>query len=313
MANPTTKTENYNPDWIRAVITSALISLLVKAVLHIPFFVTFSAFGIIFLLHVLRRQMGSSATTAWEWIKEIKSVVVEVIVFLAIRYLVGMALNLYPSDTLSTAKQSGGLWEGIILARNVSGLFMLEVTLAFIIGQITVKWGRGTTGADKFPVRAVIVVSCLVLVLQHLFPKYIEKTWPTKEKISARLERNENGVLGTPIVAAWRLAWGPPAPRPVRTPSTTLATTVATTVPQVVQLPDHTTPCTIDIKEIRDLYTDGYPIWALPPGWPEEKKIFYSGRGHVIVQGGDIHSGTWKFWSADTNKTAVMIRIFALQ
>ncbi len=99
-----------------------------------------------------------------------------------------------------------------------------------------------------------------------------------------------------------------------RSKTTPLSTpTIApASVRQVVQMPDQTTPCTIDIAEIRDIYTDGEPIWILPPGWSESKKIYYSGKGHLVVQGGDIHSGVWKFWSGDTNKV-VLIRIFTLR
>jgi len=87
-----------------------------------------------------------------------------------------------------------------------------------------------------------------------------------------------------------------------------------TTLPvrQVVQMPDCATPCTIDIAEIRDIYTDGEPIYALPPGWSESNKIYYSGKGHLVVQGGDIHSGQWKFWSADPSKV-VLIRVFVVK
>lgn len=79
----------------------------------------------------------------------------------------------------------------------------------------------------------------------------------------------------------------------------------------VRQLPDKYTPCSMEITEIRDLYTDGEPIWALPPEWPRSKAIYYSGKGHVVVQGGEIHKGTWEFWSANQKnpKKVVMIRV----
>ena len=79
--------------------------------------------------------------------------------------------------------------------------------------------------------------------------------------------------------------------------------------PVVQQLPDKYTPCQMEINEIRDLYTDGEPIWVLPPEWSESKAIYYSGKGHVVVQGGEIHKGIWKFWSADDPKKVVLIRV----
>lgn len=78
----------------------------------------------------------------------------------------------------------------------------------------------------------------------------------------------------------------------------------------VLQMPDRTTPCVIKIKEIHDLYTDGEPIYALPPGWPREKAVLYSGHGHMTLEGGNIHEGDWEFWSADNPKKSVLIRVF---
>lgn len=80
-------------------------------------------------------------------------------------------------------------------------------------------------------------------------------------------------------------------------------------VQELVQLPDCPTPCTIEIKKIHDLYTDGEPVYVLPPGWPEKDKILYSGHGHLVLSGGNIHSGQWKFWSTDPSKV-VAIRAF---
>ena len=81
---------------------------------------------------------------------------------------------------------------------------------------------------------------------------------------------------------------------------------------QVVQMPDCPTPCTMEIEEIRDLYTDGEAIYALPPGWPEEDKILYSGKGHVVIEGGNIRPGTWRFWSVDPAKV-VGVRVFQVK
>ena len=96
-------------------------------------------------------------------------------------------------------------------------------------------------------------------------------------------------------------ATAPTAPAPAPEP-----------VKQVVQMPDCPTPCTMEIEEIRDLYTDGEAIYALPPGWPEEDKILYSGKGHVVIEGGNIRPGTWRFWSVDPAKV-VGVRVFQVK
>lgn len=82
---------------------------------------------------------------------------------------------------------------------------------------------------------------------------------------------------------------------------------------RVVQLPDRMTPCKIWIDEIQDLYTDAEPIYALPPGWRREDAVFYSGKGHMVLSGGNIHAGDWEFWSAEDPSKEVLIRAFAKQ
>ncbi len=85
----------------------------------------------------------------------------------------------------------------------------------------------------------------------------------------------------------------------------------ATTAPvqSVVQLPDRATPCTMDIRKVRDIYTDGEAVYMLPPGWSRERAILYPGKGHLVIEGGNIHAGKWEFWSEDPKKV-VLIRIF---
>lgn len=90
----------------------------------------------------------------------------------------------------------------------------------------------------------------------------------------------------------------------------TEATATTTPVRQVVQLPDCPTPCRIYIRQVQDLYTDGEPVYVLPPKWAEEKKILYKGHGHLILEGGNIHEGWWRFWSATDPKKVVTIRAF---
>jgi hypothetical protein len=77
----------------------------------------------------------------------------------------------------------------------------------------------------------------------------------------------------------------------------------------VEQLPDRFTPCKIHIERITDLYTDGDPVWVLPARWPKKKAILYSGHGHLVIEGDDIHVGDWEFWSDDPNKVA-LVRVF---
>ena len=78
----------------------------------------------------------------------------------------------------------------------------------------------------------------------------------------------------------------------------------------VLQLPDCHTPCEKNILQITDLYTDGEPIFAQPPGWDKKDAIFYSGKGNLIIHAGNINPGKWSFWSANNPKRNVLIRVF---
>lgn len=150
------------------------------------------------------------------------------------------------------------------------GIVLITIVIAIIIGY---SQHKTKVNADKTGMKNVLVC------------KNEDNDWV---KIPASFYRDGAGacVEGTPPL--------PPAPR----------------VRQVVQMPDCTTPCTMDITEIRDIYTDSEPVFMLPPGWSRSKAIQYSGKGHLIVEGGDIHSGRWEFWSVDPKKV-VLIRVFA--
>ncbi len=80
------------------------------------------------------------------------------------------------------------------------------------------------------------------------------------------------------------------------------------------QFDDRYTPATLVATSITDVYTDGEPIWVLPPGWPEKDAVYYSGKGRLNLTGGNIHAGTpenpWKFWSAVDREKSVLLRIW---
>jgi hypothetical protein len=82
------------------------------------------------------------------------------------------------------------------------------------------------------------------------------------------------------------------------------------------QKPDIYTPCIIYINKIQDLYTDGTPVYILPPDWKREDAIYYSGHGRldITVKNGykNIPPGDWEFWSDSTN-TQALIRVFEYQ
>ncbi|MEI8174684.1 MAG: hypothetical protein WCG28_01910, partial [bacterium] len=227
---------------------------------------------------------------AWGWTKKMGNVGIGIAIFLVL-LLLGSILEelLAPNrpEKLSLA------WNAIII------LFSSGLAVASVTGN---RWWIGI----------ILTIAFLVLTVQLGFPTYA-KTWPDEKTISTNLD--QHGFLGTGWKAVRRLANGRPVPTPPPPTNTVAGSTPLSTTPatrQVVQLPDQATPCTIDIAEIRDIYTDGEAVYVLPPGWSPDKAISYSGKGHLVIQGGDIHSGKWKFWSADSNKI-VLIRVFVMK
>ena len=105
--------------------------------------------------------------------------------------------------------------------------------------------------------------------------------------------------------------WWKVTPKPVAPPPTVSPAPPQVRRPMTVveQFPDCQTPCTVEVKDMRDLYSDGEPIIAIPPGWSESEAIHYSGKGRLVIEGGNIHEGRWTFKSEDPKKT-VTVRVF---
>jgi hypothetical protein len=163
------------------------------------------------------------------------------------------------------------------------------VVVGEAVGKLLLGDGRTVDRALELPERAAgttgrIVGGSVRALWRGLFPTRPTATTRTPPSSGA-------GTAGSPPVVRYV-----PAPPPANT---------------VQQLPDCYTPCTMEIAEIRDLYTDGEPVFMLPPGWPESRAIRYSGRGHLVLKGGTIRTGEWEFWSAtNPNRTDVLIRVF---
>ena len=128
-------------------------------------------------------------------------------------------------------------------------------------------------------------------------------------KVSLGEITQKKGVIKKAWWAFRMWGWGEPPEKKPASSSTPVATPTPTRVAKVVQLPDCATPCIMEIAEIRDLYTDGEAVMILPPGWSRDRAIPYSGKGHLVLSGGNIPPGAWEFWSSDPSKV-VMIRVF---
>ena len=166
-----------------------------------------------------------------------------------------------------------------------------QMTVPTIIPPPTTRWEEADQAASEGRGIAPVVVDTA-------------KKAVVGDHVAKRLGGGIRGTLGDFFEALF-----PSSPRPTPTPAGGPPT--AQQAPPVVrQLPDQTAPCKMTIAEIRDLYTDGEPVFMLPPGWPRSKAIRYSGKGHLIVQGGNIRSGEWEFWSANDPKKVVLIRVF---
>src|SRR3989344_2815099 len=100
-----------NPNWWRTIFASAMLAILLKAGLHVPFLTPFIALGIIFLTQVVFTEMRIGVDKTWAGMKLAGNMVMGVVIFLALRFLAAGVLGLYPIDTYGVINNSGGLQE----------------------------------------------------------------------------------------------------------------------------------------------------------------------------------------------------------
>src|SRR6185369_13259593 len=283
-----------NPNWIRTTVASILLAILLKAGLHVPFFTTFLTLSIIYVLHVVRAEMGKGVDTLGKWAVNAGKVVMGVVIFLALRFLAAKATGLYPIGTYGEIDDAGGLF-GILPSKNISNIILWEIVFAFVAGQITVMWVKKT---HKTPVRAVIVASLVILTIQLTFPT--TKVWPSKDEAAKNIE--EVGTVGATLKAGWKFAFGKIGQsKPASTNSPASLPTTATLTKATVLRFDGFTPCEPPIQFAFELDTQGDPISLKFPG--VDRTLEYSGKGTINAPTNRL-SGPVNITSLDPQKQA---------
>ncbi len=184
--------------WIRTTLASMMLATLIGAVFHIPFLTIFFALGIIYITHFVMEQMGTGVKVTREGIEFVGRMTMGIVVFLALRFLMGKAIRLYPINTCEEINGAGGLF-GILLGQDISKVILWELMFAFVAGYLA--W----TKSKRWVVGSVFAISLLILTLQLGFPSYA-KTWPDREAVSATLVTN--GVVGTTWKASKEFLFG---------------------------------------------------------------------------------------------------------
>jgi hypothetical protein len=295
-----------NPNWRRSIVSCVLVAALSKAVFDLPFFKVFFALLLIYATQVLlaEKEMKDGVEKIWTWLSEKLPMALKgFALFLVLRIIVGAVLGLPPIESYQAWKSGGA--RGLLTGLNTSEVLLFEVLFACVAGGLTSAYVHKSA---RVIINVTLIVALAVVMFRRGLPGYTASL-PNQEEVEVTMKRH--GSIGGSLVHVWGVAFGFP---PTNTPPTRQQQQAPeVVVKKVVQLPDQVTPCTIDITEIRDIYTDGEPVWILPPEWPESRAIYYSGKGHLVIQGGDIHAGEWKFWSATAKNNAVLIRVIAVR
>lgn len=196
-----------NPNWIRTILASIGLAILLKAGFAVPLMTSFVALGIIYLARVVATEMRPGLDTAKGWLKFMGNTLLGVVTFLALRLIATSFLGLPLAQTYQKLEDSGGLY-WTLFGADVSNVILWEILFAILAGGLVVAWIRGRGGKL---VMAIFVIAFLVVTLQVRFPKSAEAVsaesagWDTK--LETRIK--EKGAFGAilPDVGASSGEW----------------------------------------------------------------------------------------------------------
>ena len=256
---------------------SILLAIFLRVGLGVPILTTFITVGIIYLTHVLWIELGTGIRTAWSGTRLVANLALGVVVFLALRYLFGGLIGLYPIDTFETINGSGGLY-GILPSRDIPRAVMVEVLFAFVAGGLVVAWAQDRA---KRVVNMIFVGSLAILSLQIALPKYTD-TFPSRDEVSTTLVNK--GVVGATFKGVGALMFGKSGEQAGDNPSTP-----AQTVIQTVYVG----------KTDKSFRNADYARGCIPLTLKDDFKPLFFGRGSFVIEapwGTDTvrRGGHWK-------------------
>lgn len=178
---------------LRQILGGAVVAIataiILRILLPVPVLTGFAVLMFLILLQVLESRFGTGLKTAKERIAAAGRVVAGLTIFIALRFLAGQVLRLYPIDAYNKMAPIGGL-KGIFWGRGADFALTWEILFALVAGALVLAWSRGKY---RRLVATVFVVSLIVTTLQLVLPRWVN-TWPKREEIDNALA--EKGLRG---------------------------------------------------------------------------------------------------------------------
>jgi hypothetical protein len=143
-----------------------------------------------YVLQLVETRFGAGIGVAKQWAMTGLRIAGALVIFLALRFLVGQWLRIYPVDTHQMWGTAGGV-KGLFWGHAAESALIWELLFAFVAGGLVYLWSRGK--ARKL-VAMVFVGSFIIVTLQLMFPMWAQ-TWPNRNDIDEALTKK--GLVGT--------------------------------------------------------------------------------------------------------------------
>ncbi len=163
---------------MKKILNGALIALVTAIALRILFTglevsTGFALLFLIFMMQIIEDRYASGLSETRRLVLKTIRVGGAVVLFLTLRFLVGQALSLYPSESRILWNRSWGAFD-LFWGKAAPIVLIWEILFAIVAGKLMLLWEqkkRGWTGL----VNTIFVVSLAIATMQIVFPK----TWAT--------------------------------------------------------------------------------------------------------------------------------------
>jgi len=188
----------------RQVLTGAFIAVVAAAIIRmllpVPVTTGFAILMFFFMLQLVETRFGVGIGVAKRWATTALRIAGALVIFIALRFLVGQWLRIYPTDTHQMWGNAGGI-KGLFWGHAAEQALVWELLFAFVAGGLVYLWSRGR--ARKL-VAMAFVGSLIIVTGQLVFPMYAA-TWPNRYDIDQALTQN-GGITGLAKKAAADMA-----------------------------------------------------------------------------------------------------------
>lgn len=294
--------------WITVGIASAILAILIKAVLHVPFTTMFVSVVTIYSMYVVLEKLGitpKKIETAWGWARKALNIGLVLVLCLVLRYIAAKVTNVYPSDTLA---ERGETFHWLLRGHNMASTILWEIIFALLAGGLAVAY---VYGKGRFLVTTILVVSFWILSLQMALPEYT-KTLHNRHEVSTNFVKH--GTIGGPAVVLWEVAFGRSEPKPTPPPAAeerartnpppaTRPVIKVGKQPTLHRFSDYADGCVSLKIEVYDFYW--YPKGGAITVFPPKGESFVDTPGVDIVT--HYEPGVWRWCAKDPGATGVEV------